>query len=613
MESIIRNTVRSILLETRANLAIRPIMKKWWEVAGDHGIDATSKLESLLTMGEHVRTPRRNFSVGLLVPREHRHKVFDNLTKDAQEWVLKHWKTREYFGNMISGVILGVVDSYGPGSNAIGQKYGRTSIDMGTWNSKDKTWVGGMEGYLTIKSDRKPSIISGGRSSQLWRNPAQRTSVRSDLWTRYGHADLKKADSILFHEFQHWFQESVMYTDKRMMVPTRGSASGAYTIPKGRAPEKYPPPAGYIMLALKQFAQGIDWSNPIPHPNADCMMYEITDNQLMLDTLFAGYHGDYEEIWYMSKWVHPENIDKEKVIDFIENTIKLPLSEEGKNLIDPATWNQLTSFRHRNTDRSTVGKFNSGKKPTIKQQEDAFGKLNSGVIVRIVSPSHFKKKKGVYTNVMKPNQFPKEPTEASIKSARYIVFMKHKGYGQYSNFDPAGGASRNWRQFQSARTTINNPSEWEEYWHEFDAESRNYMAMVTMDLFRGDAIFQKNALLSDEEKIADNIFHGTVQHLNRGQRISRRIMGLRTIREELKEMADRIADKVVETVEEYDPYWYKENQGSDPVTANSDRYSPITVDIERVKTDFIDGNGFWRMDMWGGYWNFIHDKVIGEI
>jgi len=273
----------------------------------------------------------------------------------------------------------------------------------------------------------------------------------------------------------------------------------------------------------------------------------------------------------------------------------------------------LTSYRHHNTDRSTVGKFNSGKKPTIEQQQDAFFKLNSGVVVRIVSPAHFKKKKGVYTNVMKPDQFPKKPTEVSIKSARYIVFMEHKGYGRHYNFDPSGGASRSWRLFQKAKTTIDNPQKWEEYWHEFDAESRNYMAMVTMDLFRENAVFQKNALLSNEEELSDKIFNGTVQHLNRGERISRKIMALQSIREELKTMADRIADRIIETVEEYDPYWYKENQATDPVIANSNRYTPINVDIERVKTDFIDGQGFWRHHMWGGYWNFIHDKVVGEI
>ena len=612
MESIIRNAVRSILLETRANLAIRPIMKKWWEVAGQYGVNETRELESLLTMHEYVSSPRRNFSAGLLVPREHRHKVFDGLTEDAQEWVLKHWKTREYFGNMISGVILGIVESYGPDSTAIGQKYGRTSIDKGTWNSKEKTWVGGMTGYLTIKADRFPSIISGGRIGNLWQNPAQRTSVRSDVWTKYGHADIRKSDSILFHEFQHWFQESIMYTDKRMMVPTSGSKSGSYVRPKGHAPEKYKPPAGYIMHAMKQYGEGVEWDNPIRHPNANCMMYEITDNQLMLDTLYGGYAADPEEIWYMSCWVRSPNFNKDEVIDYIENTLKLPLSEKGKEMVEH-NWHEFSRHYWDDSDRDTVGEFNSGKRPSVEYQKQAFRRLSQGAIVRIVSPSHFRKKKGVIQlNRMKPDAFPSKPTAASIKTAKYIVFMKHKGYGQYSNFDTLGGMSRSWRSFQKANTTIADPQEWEEYWHEFDAESRNYMAMVTMNSLREDATFCKNALLSNEEELAEKIFNDTVRHLNRGERISRKIMNLRSIREELRNMANRIADRIVETVEEYDPYWYKENQGTDPLIVNSN-YAPINVDIERVKTDFIDGQGFWRHHMWGGYWNFIHDKVIGEI
>ena len=82
-------------------------------------------------------------------------------------------------------------------------------------------------------------------------------------------------------------------------------------------------------------------------------------------------------------------------------------------------------------------------------------------------------------------------------------------------------------------------------------------------------------------------------------------MSRRNIKQEINNMTDRVADRIVEIVEEFDPYWFNDNTPGD--------YAPIGVDIKRVKTDFIDGEGFWRHHMWGGYWEFIHDKVIGEV
>ena len=209
---------------------------------------------------------------------------------------------------------------------------------------------------------------------------------------------------------------------------------------------------------------------------------------------------------------------------------------------------------------------------------------------------------------MKSNQYPIKPTtDDHIDGARYIVFMKHKGYGVYSDFisnSHVGG--RGSSQFQKQRAPIiGGAQKWGEYWHEFDAESRNYLAMTTMDQLKTHASFQKQALLSNEQELSDALYRNVLQHLNRHERISRKIMSRRNIKQEINNMTDRIADRIVEVVEEFDPYWFKENAPGD--------YAPIGVDIKRVKTDFIDGEGFWRHHMWGGYWEFIHDKVIGEI
>ena len=147
-ENFLRSVIRGILSETRANLSIRPMMKAWWEVASKYGVP---NAKGFLGMSYDFKKEHRADVAALRVPEQHKNKVFDKLTPEAQEWVLKHWKTKEYFGNMIKGVTLAVIKKY-PDSTAIGRKSGYTQIGEGTWNDENKTWTGGMLGYLTMKS-----------------------------------------------------------------------------------------------------------------------------------------------------------------------------------------------------------------------------------------------------------------------------------------------------------------------------------------------------------------------------------------------------------------------------------------------------------------------------
>ena len=93
-QDILRSTIRSRLVETRANLPIRPLMKIWWDVAAKYGEPdepgfvrtAVWDFNTQESYGQHA---------SLKVPEQHKHKVFDAMTPEAQEWVLKHWKTKE--------------------------------------------------------------------------------------------------------------------------------------------------------------------------------------------------------------------------------------------------------------------------------------------------------------------------------------------------------------------------------------------------------------------------------------------------------------------------------------------------------------------------------------
>lgn len=606
-KTILRKTIQSILLETRANLAIRPVVKKWWEVAGQHGEIASNELEDLLEMpGSRKNFPKKGtYALGLKVPRAHKDKVFDGLTPETQEWVLKHWKTKEYFGNMISGVILGVVSSFGSGSNAIGQKHGKTEISLGTWNAEEETWVGGMSGYLTIRVDQARKVATRLRS--FYQNPMSKSAVRPDVWTKFGHTDLKKQDSVLFHEFQHWFQESVMYADKRLSKPTKATRAGSYVRPKSRPAEDYTNPPKFISIILQQFVEGIDWNNPVMHPNLNYPMYKVTDQQSLLNTLLQRLYSP-ETVWPMTAWFESELFDKDIAIDFIENTMKLPLSDRGKSMIKQGGWNQFRADSLFDGKEELFGTYKYDQPIDFSEIRNFFNTLGNPVGIKIVPQSYYAKKKGAYTDKMKEGKFFANPTKKNImEKISYIAFTKSSSWNKRSGFRTTPNGI-NWRRFQGQNTEIDSPTEWREYWFEFDAESRNYMAGVTMECIQNETAFQKDMLRSNEDKLADRLFFMVSRKLNRYNRIDRRIMDDKRTIKELQGMADRIADKIVEVVEQYDPMWYKDN-----LPVGYEKLNDLAT-MERIQSDFIQrSDRTFYSHFWGDYWKFVYDKTVGEI
>ena len=342
MKSLIRNIVRDILLETRANLSIRPLMKQWVKIAIDHGKNDTKALCKKLQGDVHENAQK---TIGLRVPKNKSHLVFEGLTAETQEWVLKHWKTEEYFSNMISGVILGIVTSYGNGSTAIGQKSGETNIKSGTYNEADGTWVGGSDGYLTMKSN----LHAVGRGSSMFLDVPDNNSitifnvdslkVNKNNFKDRCMKDLRQSDSVLYHEFQHWFQETVMFADERLKTPTKGSKKGtSYSVPKDFTDQKIPPKQVSMMI-LKQVVKGIDFSSPKEHPTLKIPMYEIQSMPSLIDSLFQYREGGEDKVWpndlYGRTFVKiGQSIDDNGWMkDFVENTLKIPLTPAGEELL----------------------------------------------------------------------------------------------------------------------------------------------------------------------------------------------------------------------------------------------------------------------------------------
>ena len=138
---ILRSIIRNILIEARGPLAFIPILKEWIEVAAKHGFRVRPKIQG----------PNQDQadSACLQVPQAHSHKVFDNASPDLQEYILKHWRSEEYFAAMIEGVMIGIIRQYEKPTWA-GLKSGTTNIngainekgEKGQLNIHQKNWLG---------------------------------------------------------------------------------------------------------------------------------------------------------------------------------------------------------------------------------------------------------------------------------------------------------------------------------------------------------------------------------------------------------------------------------------------------------------------------------------
>ena len=94
--------------------------------------------------------------------------------------------------------------------------------------------------------------------------------------------------------------------------------------------------------------------------------------------------------------------------------------------------------------------------------------------------------------------------------------------------------------------------------------------------------------------------------LHAGNRIDRRIVEAND--EELRTLGNRVADRIIEVVELYDPDWYKDS--SNRPQGYGGMLNSVTNELIG---QWLKGEGFVNRRAWGDYWRFVHDKVIGEV
>jgi hypothetical protein len=597
-------------------------MKQWVKIAIDHGKNDTAalceKLQGALT--ENARK-----TVGLRVPKNKSHLVFKGLTVETQEWVLKHWKTEEYFSNMISGVILGIVTSYGGGSNAIGQKSGLTNIKSGTYNEADGTWVGGSDGYLTMKSNLQGY---GGRGSSMFLDVPDNNSItifnvdslkvnKSNFKSSY-MTDLRQSDSVLYHEFQHWFQETVMFADERLKTPTKGSKKGTgYSVPKDFIDQKIPPKQVSMMI-LKQLVKGIDFSSPKEHPILKIPMYEIQSMSSLIDSLFQYRDGNEDKVWppdlYGKAFVKKgQSIDDGGWMkDFVENTLKIPLTPAGEKLLyssfEPLS--HISQVVHYGTEKEKAKYFRlnkSGKLPN--KQAEAIRAAKTPVDIFFVPKSHMVKDKNkVFTGEIKPNKkLVAASTKQLSKDHMYIIFAKNTSWNSKGGYQSNTKNSYYFRhKIEKEKNPLyddgNRRLSWDQRWIEFDAESRNYLAHAVDLLVKSTTrIFLKALVMSDDEKMTKLLVE-TIKTLLK-DRIDRSIT--RQNEAELISMCSRIADKFVEEAEAMTLFDFQDN--------NPPGYqAPWRPSTEKNVRDWLKGGKYFE-SRYADYWKYIKDRVFGEV
>ena len=630
---MIRKIVKNILLETRGPLPIPVILREWVEVLAKHGVPRVEGQPYIQGPPGPGDTKTRAKTACLVVPSQHSQKVFDAFTPELQEYVLKHWRSEEYFKAMIEGVTLGIVKQYEK-SNYAGMKDGHTSI-QGAINDEGKM-VGSMSGYLTTKvpnsvhfdqpdSPLVPSIIKG-------RHDHDSPDINKQLWRRCMLEDIDDNDSTLVHEFQHWFQESVYYAQSAIKVPTkRTGKSNSLPKPKERIPNVKQLKPIHLMMAKKNF-NGIDWNTTMRIRGA--IAYKITD----AEAFFNSYNPTKEKGKYHTVPMERQVLDKiptaagrrKFIEELLYDYLKLQRHLDEKDLDQIASdvekhtkhydWNPIKTCTQAymwekgiqqtttiNDEKISQYKWDTPQNPqrdtpkgsgetTVQGTDSLMRSLGKQFAIYILKSTDFDK-----TGKLKAGRTAVPPTEARAKKATWAVF----GHGVQKL--PNRNAFTSTYMLKQKRGTDRekNYSSWQrpawtDRWVEFDAVAAEYMVGSIKPKLYSAHMITHYLVQSDTQSFSEWV-QKTVRNRLYGRGF--RHQNLKVNEDHVESMADRIADRFVEVVEE-NPYeeWMKTagqaHKGARTTSAAFDEWASGS------RTDAPYSSRF--------YWQWIFKKASGE-
>jgi len=578
---IIRNIVRNILLETRGPLAFIPILKEWIKVAAKHGERDLS-----------VRIKGPNGVLGsaetacLLVPKQERHRVFDNFTPELQEYVLKHWRSREYFSQMIRGVSIGIVRVYEK-PNYAGMKSGSTNMTGGI--DADGKIIGTMHGYLTARMESgyswKPAY-----SQHLTSLLNSQGEIKRDQWEKMLLKELNKGGgSTMVHEFQHWFQESIYYTTNREKIPTD---SGKTRETKKTKPNYRDLKKIQLMLA-KEGLSGVDWNTTIKVRGATA--YKLTDpieffggdDRIKQSLLRKGRTVSLLELAFVDKSIS----DTEKLIKVIlHDYLKMQKWIDDNDISKLA--NGVKSQRYFSFIQD-VGDLLRDKN-AYYTHSPSMKSLQSWSTIQILKSSDFYK-----NGELKPNKESSDPTDRNIQKAEWVIITRGR------QRLPSKKPGISWYAMEKKRGTETSGNEWTDRWVEFDAVASEYMVAEVQSTLRNKKAVLVYLVKGDAKKFAKHLYQLTEAKLEaRGFKHTR----LKDVnRKHIESLAERITDRLVETVEEnpYEDYY-------DLNPKNANKSNQMAILSPQRFDNWVRGR--WEDAPYGtiNYWKWIFAKASGE-
>jgi len=627
---MIRNIVRNILLETRGPLAFIPILKEWIKVAARQGdpVDLTIK-------GPNGVGRAKNAS--LQVPPEHAHEVFENSSPDLQEYILKHWRSEEYFSAMIAGVSIGIVKSYEK-SGYVGMKSGSTSIE-GAINYEGEM-VGSMSGYLTAKMENGYHWFPPYHPQQSLDGKAitdKHGKINTKAWEKMLIDELKKGSgSTMVHEFQHWFQESVMYSQTGQMKPTKRRGKDN-ALPKTREtkPNFMDLKPIHLMLAKKAF-DGVDWNTTMEIRGATA--YKLNDPEAFFKSYNPGKNKDQYE--YANPMYNVfKKLNLQEARDLIEvilyDYLKLQKhldSDDLDTLAKEATadkWFNLRSHaqrimwdkghevntfvHHQNSygvtdhkermtpfDKNTRDTPKGSGEKTVQGTDSLFKSLgDTGVDIKIFKKTDFDKKGN-----LKQGRQPRKPTQLTDinRTASWVILSRGTQKVPRRKSD---APEWDFEKKRGTRTSSYGRGEWTERWVEFDAVVSEYIVAEAQSLFNNRRSVLVYLVKGDAKNFARHLYQVVEDKV--GRRGFNHAKRKDVNRNHIKSLAERMTDRFIETVEE-NPYedYYDSNPNNLNKTNQMAILSPQRFD------NWV--NGSWQDAPYGtiDYWEWIFAKASGE-
>ena len=551
MSNIIRSYIRNILLETRSTLPYSVVLKEWINVASEFG----ESIEYSTISG-----PRGVADQALLIIKDQTAsaKVFDNLTTEVQEWILKRWRTKEYFQAMIEGVAIGLVKEYDEQST-VGLKWGEANKFRRRKIHGTKLNTASFNGYLTAKDSQYIEGLvdtfykewkAGNQNRLKWKS---RMLIELEKgWRNQIHT------SNLVHEFHHWVQTGILYMHSSDMLVRKGDKEEDRSNPNLRpAPE-------IVMNMLKASLTCIDWNDTLEMRGLKG--YKVIDQQKLVSLIEDRNALDPVHVVTSA-------MDEQTAKDFLINSVARQGLRIGNKLTDKMAeqiWRKTfdtfeQTFQYRPIQGWTFIKQIRNVLP-LKME---YFKALSMIPIFVMPETDFEKEGKVYTNTPKPGKKPeKAESDSSWRKTRYIwfskgaqnVLLKRKSQLEYIR-------ERNPREDQASWKSL----QWEDKWAEFDAELANFMNGMVRKLLTEVAPECRTLMKSDAKELSKNI----------GDRVYSLLLGRKmgaTLRiprneEQLKKMAERITDRLIETTEEYGyDYWLNN------VAHPSEKNASATVD-----------------------------------